>query len=238
MRHSFNFLATFVPALRTALLAALAVALFCCAAVAHAETITLSNPGFESPDIASDGYLEGNPTGWVGTGTVGVIGEARSNVNDTPDGDQWGYTAVNGSQLGQAIGSGLGLLNTTFEVSYLATRRTTNNVNLNHNVMIMAGSETTFVGGEVLDTVNYNTDLESTTEYNSITLNLETPADYTGSNTQLWLVFENQVTPHPSAGAQFMIDQVGVEATAIPEPSVLTLLAAGLIGLIAVRRQR
>jgi hypothetical protein len=50
-------------------------------------------------------------------------------------------------------------------------------------------------------------------------------------------VFENQVTPQPSYGAQFMIDQVGVEATAIPEPSVLTLLAAGLIGPLTFRRR-
>ncbi len=189
---------------------------------AGTNTVTITNPSFEDDDLGgqgSAGQYAGVPTGWVAAGGASVlaIGEDRVYCPDTPYGVAMVDVYAIGQKLGQSIGTGLGLLGRLLDVSYIVGRRTNDGLDTRHNVMIMAGSASTFDGGVVLATATYDTDLpyyepgSAVGAFNTVNLSLDASGDV-GSNTQLWLVFENNV----SSGTQLMIDNVAVSFVVKP----------------------
>ncbi|MCP4378344.1 MAG: PEP-CTERM sorting domain-containing protein [bacterium] len=208
---------------------------------ANAAPISLTNPSFEDDTLAgpagSGGQYADVPTGWVEAGgsSVLVIGEDRGATPDTPYGIAMVDLYADGQQMGQSIGTGLDLHGQQIDVLYIVGRRTNDTVQplaTNHKVMIVAGGAGTFDGGVVLDTIEYSTALTATTAFNTVNLSLDA-SGAVGGNTQLWLVFEQDIS---GGQAQLMIDNV--EASAIPEPATMSLLALGGLGILARRRRR
>jgi len=213
---------------------ALMIAFFLVAGNALAGMITITNSSFEDPVVGAGGFQSGAPTGWVwnGIGAPGTIDEQKTGpeTTDTPYGAQWAHLDNTGCNIGVKIGTGLEYLNNKIDLTYIATRRGAE-LDLNHNVLIIAGDNTSFdqTGSVVLDSVNYTGSLSSTLTYNNIAVSLNAVGDV-GDQNQLWLVFDNEVGP---AGRQFEIDNVEATSSPIPEPNTLALLVAGVIGLLA-----
>ena len=182
-----------------------------------------------------------NVPGWVfeapaGT-AAGVIGEARAEVNDDPGDDiAWVLMQHGGARAGQAIGEVSDLLGETLSISYQMTRRSNESTDLNHQLSLIAGTDSTFVGGDVLASLTDRSSLTNNDYIKRFDQEL-TAAGATGFDT-LWLVFER------TTANQLMLDDVSAfrtvpESTDIPEPATMALLGLAACGLGGyVRRRR
>ena len=178
----------------------------------------IRNGSFEQRDLPSGGHDDTDPTGWIGlndngggTGRVGVMHEARDQVTDTPDGEQWAHTQGDGAQMGQRIAD-TSWIGSAVDVSYLVSRRSNETTATNHKVQVVAGTFESYEGGTVLDTVDYDGPLASTSTYNQVELQLLPKGD-PGANTHLWLVFEHDIP----GGGQMLFD--AVSAAMAPAPT-------------------
>jgi hypothetical protein len=181
-------------------------------------TSSLDNPSFEENALAdSSDYTSEVPEPWIWneTGTVGIIGEARSQVVDTPYGTAWIDLQGVGSAIGQAFGD-MSLTEAMISLNYVISRCNDETTATDHSVKIIAGSSETFVGGVTLAEYTYNTPLSSTDEYDFVTADIAMSGS-PGSNNTLWLVFENGISD--GTGGQLLIDAVSFFAT-IPSPIV------------------
>jgi len=90
--------------------------------------LTITNPGFESPDVASNDFESYDSTafpGWTpvsgsNTSLIFVIGEDSANVPNASSGDQSLSLAVNGTDTATGLFQSLGTLqaNTDYSFSY------------------------------------------------------------------------------------------------------------------------
>jgi hypothetical protein len=200
------------------------------------DAVPITNASFESPDLTSGSFTDTDPTGWVGNNDfggapgqprVGTIHENRGSMPLTPDGEQWAFLQHDTAQLGQRIGD-IGLLGDVWELSYLVSHRTNENLNVDHLVHVIAGSPSTYVGGVTVATEVYDLALAASGTFNVVDMQF-TPVGATGGFSDLWLVFEND------ASGQLMLDSVALTTT--PEPGTLSLLGLGGLALLR-RRQR
>lgn len=181
--------------------------------------VPLVNAGFEDAPLANAADYQPVVPGWVGVGRPGTMGKRRSYVADTPDGTAWAHLQGYGSLLGQKLGAGLELLNQTIDVEYLASRRLNESRDLRHRVMIIAGSQTTFEDGVVLDQAEADQALlpvrrnDQVCFYRQIHRQLQASGNVQ-RRPQLWLVFENRLNEEQSADSrlprQLLLDRVRV----------------------------
>ena len=214
-------------------------------ATSNASAMLISNGSFETNSLANTNAQGPAATGWVGVGGTGgtlfTLGEDRGSTPNTPFGSFWGRPQGNTAQLGQAIGSVADLLDRPIDVSYILSRRLNEADDIDHSITLIAGTASTFAGGDVLGTTSVIADLSGTTfnmdgvdtSVEAFTTNVVASGSTT--NTTLWLVVENDTT------GQLFVDNVTANLVATltaPEPSAFILAAVGLIGAAGLTRRR
>ena len=127
------------PAFRLLLLAA---AVSACLSQASAATIPIVNPSFEDPAQSPGGFTTSAPTGWTGTGTLGVWYPLAGTffTSSPPDQNQIVYLTVdNGpASLSQTLADSL-LPNTTYTLSFYAGLQSDHGTS-DYTVSLLAGS--------------------------------------------------------------------------------------------------
>jgi hypothetical protein len=206
-----------------------------------AEPIALdvANPGFDADSLAGnpDGYALGAPTGWTmyagGAGyQLGTSADlvARSGAN-------WGFLSpgiqyADGDALGQLLTTNGSVLNVTSGGSI------TINVYQGHRVGYQADSTQTFsieiwrdhvgtsAGGTLVgDSGDFGNVPSGVASWTLRSYTYAATSADVGKN----LIFR-LYNPGPS---QVQLEDVSATYTAAPEPSVMALLATGMIGLLA-----
>jgi hypothetical protein len=231
----------------------LAVALSIGLAASASAQILMTNPGFEEPNVAPDGWGRwstvspsvGPFPGWTlipgaDSSRTFVYGEDQVNMLKSPtSGDQsLGLSAS--STLTQGLYQSLGTLqaNTDYSFSYEIGFRPTNNASMTYRIGLWG--DTTGDGNP--DTpLDYRTQADDTPPSGPVGGNLKViSSDTVNSSTfdsdaignQFFFYFDTIAT---DAGEELLVDNVGV----IPEPSVALLLgAAGMFHFILRRRRR
>jgi hypothetical protein len=211
-------------------------------------TIVLDNPGFEISPMTTPSQTS-LPSGsletysWVSNSSTKAyfLHEDKNSdyIPETPEGSIWMMLYTQGTSIGHTIAD-TSLIGSVFDVSYIISKRANEGVDVNHNVMIIAGTSATYVGGEVLATTNYNTDLPAhgsgDSVYNDVSLSLTTVGTPLATNDTLWLVIENDCNNR--AGTTVTTTQLLVDdfAVAVPEPMTLALLGIG--GIAVLKRKK
>jgi len=199
--------------------------------VGQAGTILINNPSFESPSCGTTGPVSCAPADWIvgGSGTAGAILPASSDPLQAFDGAQYAYANAGGT-LEQTLATAL-QGNTSYELTIWVGSRAND-------------SDTGFCQGCVFDpTVEL---LAGTTLLG--TASGSTPA--VGSWAE-WTFTYDASASDPNIGQDFAIelsaaanqgdfDLVGLQTVGpqtAPEPSMLLLAGAGLVGMGLARRR-
>lgn len=197
---------------------------------AQADTITILNPSFESPTPPSSGDVYETPTSWtMSSGTSsGVFALDQSiapatEITSIPDGNQaiWGNFAYFYQDLTATLKA-----NTTYTLTIFAGARSDlpfSCTGAGSTINLGYGSN---YGENLLTADTSHCPLPDMGTWVPWTVTFKTGATPAGLNQNLRVEinFVNDLQP--------LFDNVQLTANTVPEPSVLVLLATGLIGLV------
>ncbi|WP_338689386.1 hypothetical protein [Haloferula helveola] len=212
---------------------------------AGGETLPLANASFEDDGIGSGDFLNAAPAGWVrivpASRTVGVIGEARSQVRDTPYGIAWVHLQTNGSDPGAAadpprIGQNIGALDgTVFDdpakpklwVHGIASRRLNESttVHVTASLYAVAAGAPDWTGGTLVDSTVVDTNLANLNEGDpgsiaelAFGLDLDNAAAQTAHpGGDYWLVLANTMAGD-GTGSQLHLDRISAQTGDVTDP--------------------
>ena len=209
------------------------------------ETLPLANASFEDDGIASGDFLNAAPSDWVrivpASRTVGVIGEARSQVRDTPYGIAWAHLQTNGSDPGAAanpprIGQNIGALGDAvfgdpampkLWVHGIASRRLNESttVHVTASLYAVANGAADWTGGTLVDSAVVDTTLANLNEGDpgsiaelAFGLDLDNAiarAAHPGGD--YWLVFANTMAGD-GTGSQLHLDRISAQTGDASDP--------------------
>lgn len=230
------FMYRHLPLLATAALIAAATPP---ATAASAEIVSLANPSFEDNGIGSGDFLNAQPSGWVrivSSGrTVGVIGEDRNLVANTPDGIAWLHLQTNGEapadppRIGQVIGS---LADITFGdpanpklwLHGLASRRLNEStvIHLTASLYAAPAGATDWTGGTLIDSAVVDTNLANLNDGDPGSIaNLALMMDLDNAAAQAahpggdyWIVLANTM----SRSGQLHLDRINLQTSDTTDP--------------------
>jgi hypothetical protein len=200
-----------------------------------AEIVPIVNPGFEADGVEAAGFLNEAPSGWIRlvsqSRMVGVIGENRQSVADTPDGSAWAHLETDENdptagddppRIGQAIGS---LADPVFDrpdtptlwVNALASRRLNESTGIHATASLYAASAgaADWTGGTLIDSAVVTTDLADLTDGDpesvaalTFALDLDNAAARAAHpGGEYWLVLANTMNGDGSGG-QLHLDRI------------------------------
>lgn len=216
--------------------AAAAMTLSLAATGAFAVPVPITNPGFQVPDVALNGFTDNVIDGWtvVSTGSLsaGVFEPGAAFFTGLPTGEQTAYIQGVGSSIWQTVGTVAA--DTDYTLSFDAGDR----LDLRFSVSqarFFVGS----FGGTSFDQAIAAPATDGTFLTQSITIGAASLAPFVGQD--LLIAFTTQ----DSAQTQLNIDNVSLEAMSrvtvpsdVPLPAGLPLLATALLGFAAVARRR
>jgi hypothetical protein len=194
--------------------------------------ITIQNYSFESPTCGTPpaGCLSGT-TDWVEVGGANayapVLPPGSSPAWDSlPNGTQ--VATINDGSMSQVLAA-TATANTTYTLSVWVSERWNSGLSFQPTIELLAGSTPIITmnlsnPGGALPTTN----ADGTYNWVDWTMSFTTPnsAAYLGLPLEIFL---------SSPGPQADFDDISLDQT-VPEPTVLTLVGAGLLGLVARRR--
>lgn len=194
---------------------------------AHAAIVTV--PGFSFEDPATATYQNNFVTGWAfpSTGLAGVQNTGSVAMGGTT-GSQYGYLNASG-----VLYSAASLLTIAGNMTYTLTVDVANRsgfAGTAAEMALYAGSPG--AGGAVaVTTGNFNEAVDSTFRQYQLAWNVLPGNTNIGNDLYIWL---GNNSPAPG---QFEFDNVRLDATEIPEPSALALVALVLAPAFLRRRQ-
>lgn len=193
---------------------------------AHADTITIVNPGFESLVLGDGGFTTTAPPGWTSSGaTTGTFNPTTSQLVPPTEGSQVAYlngVAAIGQVLASTVAAGEYVL--TADFAYRKDCCTPGPFTLS----LLAGS--TVLGSFDGSTANGFSDVAFKTASVSVVLAEDSP--FLG--TALGILIESK------GGSQVDVDNVTLSFSAsapIPLPASGLLLAPALLGLARLARR-
>ena len=195
--------------------------IFGSAIVLQAATVSIANADFESStgDLPGDGgWNNNNPSDWIVTGSVGMQdGDSTEGVTNYLIFIQGADSSVAQDISADAVIGGSVTVGDKFDLSALA-RNTNASPTFDFDIQDASGNS--LIGGAVI----------------SSTLNIGSLATATASgtidtaSTEVFLFIR-------ANGAQFLLDDVSLDYTVVPEPSSAALLGLGGLALILRRRK-
>lgn|GEM_PF-2919696 len=224
------------------------VAAFLAAVPLQAAVVAVQNPSFESPLVTQNGgfYQTGTPDSWTATNFVAQYFERSDNGGFT---GQPGITGANSQYLADDIAGGaVGLLTQDLGIQFLP--------NTSYSVDLAGGHRTNFLGASMLfglrSSTNTSADLAGATigflDENSLANSTFVFASAAGANGGVFTFTTGASAPPGNIvafisnavnGSQTRLhaDSFTATATAVPEPAGLSIMALGLVSLLAVRRR-
>ena len=195
-------------------------------------------------------------SGWYGSGTVTTrVGAQPGDQTQggiisfgglTSGNRALGLQSANGSgitifglKLVNDTGSGISAINLSF-VGELWRQATAKTINFAYVVTNMAASIPTS-GATPLGSISFTGGtagpVDGTLAINetNINLNAVSISDW-GSNQALWLTWQTATAAGSSQG--IAIDNLSFSAVSVPEPSTLTMVGLGMLGILSLRRRR
>ncbi len=165
------------------------------------EDNTLDNSGGQDYDTVPTAWLrdQDGSTNWAWT-----IGDTRAGVTADEDPDFcWAVLQGPGARIGQTLGTVTGLTE-AIDVAYNLSQRY-GGLALDHKISLIASSNTTYIGGDVLATLTITTEDLSVGNTVRAFKKRMTPSGTT-SQTNLWLVFEGLL----GGTAALLVDDIAV----------------------------
>ena len=203
-----------------------------------AESLLVANAGFEEDAIGSTAFSDAGPSGWVRLVppgcTVGVIGESRTLVRDTPDGSAWAHLQNDPSAsdalshppaIGQPIG---GVEDAIFGdpaapllwVHFLASRRLNESLDVRVTASLYAATSEAadWSGGTLIGSATLDSSLDNLTDADpgslaeaGLAINLDNAAVRAAHPGGIyWLVLSNTITTG-SGSNQLHLDRVSAQ---------------------------
>lgn len=222
----------------------LAVVLGCCLSAAasfcsSANAIVLANPGFESQTVESGGYLAETPTGWTAYSNVSSYGL----LNPTP-----------GSLVGKQ-GNNVAFLNVGTQPTFTRITQTVPYIILENDTIVLTfligttnGNSLPSGEGPFPGFANYDAGLGSVGQDPWVANSQSSPAIVVGdmvtwTRTYTFLAGDSRIGQSfdiiayasgsvAETGGQVVFDAFTVDV--VPEPSVIGLVALGLVGVVFV----
>jgi len=199
------------------------------ASVGQAGTITINNPSFESPSCGSPGPVSCAPADWTVSGSAGAILPASSDPLQAFDGSQYAYANAGGT-LEQTLATAL-----QGDTSYELTIWVGNRANdlgtgfcpgcvFDPTVELLAG--TTVLGDASGSTPAVGSWAEWTFTY-----------DASASDPNIGQDFAIELSAAANQGDFDLVGLQTVGPQTAPEPSMLLLAGAGLVGMGLARRR-
>jgi len=207
------------------LLGALSILLLTGVGITDAAPVVITNPSFESPVTAT--YQSGAPTGWSGTGSMGVVkGLYALPFIAADDGDQYAYFNNGGGIWQNLTPVQAGTYTLTFSAADYGV----------YGGLVDATAEVIiYYGGTSLNVLASMTDAALPSDsWKPLTLVADVPAGHAAIGQNIGVYFHNPGGPDPS---QLWIDNVSLDfVPAIPAPGALSLVLLGL-GALRLRRR-
>lgn len=216
----------------------------CAALLAFVNTSSAAQLVTNGDFSAGSAIYGGSPTGWNASVDAASIGQF------TPGGGP--YTPLSGQM---AYLGGSPQIIQTFGVSLAANTVYTISFDYRGSVGDFAGTNTFdgfigygsgsggtsaftggIIGGDLLSGQNAWAPA-ITTSSQSYSVSFTTPGTITGSADNLAIIMNPVISP-AQGGYQVYLDNVSVTTSAVPEPTTLALLAAGLGSVVFLRRRR
>ena len=185
--------------------------------LALADLLTVVNPSFEAQILSDGGFSVGSPTGWTATNFTGIFNPATAHFpGEAPDGFNTAFS--NGGDISQTLNSAV-----TENTAYTLLVEVGNRLDLPfplYRVQLLADG--------VLLAEDNNSLSPGNGEFLTSTVEFEALA----GNPSLGGTLEIRLR---GTGTQTNFDNVRLDATTIPEPSALSLLAMVASGWAASR---
>jgi hypothetical protein len=204
------------------------------AGTSQAQAIAINNASFESPVVGPGGYTDNSVQGWTIDGTANYT----AGVQDFGSGDFSSYDPLaapaDGDQAlfvahGGIVYQDVGALaaDTTYTLTLAVGQR-------------LSGGSNDNTGGGIFELINGTTDTGTVLAAST----LDTPAEGTFNLQSLTYTTGDSVSGDlaiallQTSGNQVVFDNVQLTAGAVPEPSIVLLLALGGVATMAVMHYR